>query len=130
MEREMKNRLVPLTMVVALELAAGRAAFAQSGVIQGRVVDPQGGALTDARAQAFDEVKGRTVREASSGPDGFFTLHSLLPGTYTVKLEQSGFKPVERRRLVLDPNQVLDLGRVVLEVGPVTSEITVEATAP
>lgn len=126
----MKNRLVPVAMVMVLVLGAGRAAFAQSGVIQGRVLDPQGGAVADARAQAFDEIKGRTVREASSGAEGFFTLHPLLPGTYTVKVEQPGFKPVERRGLVLDPNQVIDLGRVVLEVGAVTAEITVQAPAP
>src|SRR5438128_10804768 len=122
MEREMKNRLGLLATVVVLVLVSGRAAFAQSGVIQGRVVDSQGGALADARVQALDEIKGLTVREASSGAEGFFTLHPLLPGTYTVKVEQSGFKPVERRSLVLDPNQVIDLGRVVLEVGPITAE--------
>src|SRR5262245_34626130 len=125
----MKNRLVRLAMVVLVS-AGSRTAFAQAGAIQGRVMDVQGGVLAGARAQAFDESKGLTVREAASGPEGFFTLRPLLPGTYTVKVEQPGFRPAERRRLVLDANQVVDLGAVALEVGPVTTEVTVGATAP
>ena len=93
------------------------AAWAQSAQIQGKLVDEQGGALPGAQVSAIDEEKGVIARQATSGADGFFNLVTLLRGRYTVRAELSGFKTHERRGLVLDPGQVLDLSEVRLAVG-------------
>jgi hypothetical protein len=85
-------------------------AWAQSGQIQGRLLDEQGGALPGVQVSAIDEEKGVIARQVTSGADGVFKLVALLRGRYTVRAEIAGFKTLERGGLVLDPNQVLDLG--------------------
>jgi len=106
------------------------AAWAQSAQIQGKLVDEQGGALPGAQVSAIDEEKGVIARQATSGADGFFNLVTLLRGRYTVRAELSGFKTHERRGLVLDPGQVLDLSEVKLAVGALTETVDVVAESP
>src|SRR5688572_29982380 len=86
------------------------AAIAQTGTIQGLLVDAQGAAIPNAKVIATDEQKQLVVRETTTGTDGQFALRSLLPGTYTVKSEVTGFKGMERTGLILDQNQIMDLG--------------------
>src|SRR5687767_1325197 len=105
-------------------------AWAQSAQIQGRVVDAQGAVIPGAQVSALDEEKGIIARETTSGTDGFFTLASLLRGRYTVRAVLSGFRPMERRGLVLDPGQVLDLGEMKLAVGALTETLQVVAETP
>jgi hypothetical protein len=105
-------------------------ASAQSGQIQGKLVDEQGGVLPGAQVSAIDEEKGVIARQVTSGADGFFSLVALLRGRYTVRAEISGFKTLDRTGLVLDPNQVLDLGEVKLPVGALTETVDVVAETP
>jgi hypothetical protein len=105
-------------------------AWAQSAQIQGRLVDEQGSVLPGVHVSAVDEEKGVVSRETTSGTDGFFSLVSLLRGKYTVRAELSGFKTLERRGLVLDPGQVLDLGSVKIEVGALSETVDVTAESP
>src|SRR5215468_6531045 len=91
-------------------LLGAASAFGQSGVIQGTLVDPQGAAVPNAKMLAYDEGKALVVREASTAGDGSFQLRPLLPGTYSVKAEAKGFKLFERKGLVLDPNQIMNVG--------------------
>ncbi|PYR24419.1 MAG: hypothetical protein DMF98_15450 [Acidobacteria bacterium] len=105
-------------------------AWAQSAQIQGKLVDEQGGALPGVQISAIDEEKGVVARQVTSGTDGFFTLVALLRGRYTVRAEISGFKTLDRRGLVLDPGQVLDLGEIKLAVGALTETVDVVAVTP
>ena len=105
-------------------------AFGQSGVIQGIVTDPQGAVIPNAKVAALDEAKRVVVRETFSGEDGAFQLRPLLPGTYTVKAEAQGFKALERESLVLDVNQIMNLGTLALQLGTTTEAITVTAEVP
>ena len=106
------------------------AASAQTAQIEGRLVDEQGGALPGAQLVAIDEDKGVIARQVTTGADGLFTLVALLRGRYTVRAELSGFKTLERRGLVLDPGQILDLGEMKLAVGALTEMIDVRAETP
>ena len=101
-----------------------------SGVIEGAVMDPQGAAIVSARVTCVDEDKNVIVRQATSGKDGGFQLRPLLPGKYTVKAENAGFKTYERRGLVLDANQILDMGELTLQIGSVTESVAVQAETP
>ena len=104
--------------------------FGQTGVIEGIVTDPQGAVVPNAKLSAIDEAKGVVVRDTSSGADGSFQLNALLPGTYTVKAEAQGFKTLERKGLVLDVNQVMNLGALSLQLGRPTESVTVTAEVP
>ncbi len=120
-------RFVCLSLIVLLMSGA---AWAQTGTIQGVLVDQQGAVVPNARVTATDEAKQLVVREAVTGHDGHFYLRNLLPGTYTVRSEVAGFKALERTGLKLDQNQIMDLGAVTLQVGQTTESITVEAVVP
>jgi hypothetical protein len=111
-------------------LAAAPAALAQSGLIQGVVVDPADALIPNAKVAAWDEAKGILVRSAATGPDGAFQLRPLLQGTYTVRIEAAGFKPLERRGLVLDAAEVMNLGSVRLAMGEAATSVTVQAEIP
>src|SRR5262249_36261638 len=105
-------------------------AFAQSGSIRGLIVDAQGAGVVNARVLAVEEAKQLVVRETVSAGGGTFQLLPVLRGTYTVKAEISGFKTLERKGLVLDPYQVLNLGELTLELGDITQSVSVEAQVP
>src|SRR5689334_3482681 len=96
-----------LTLGICLLIAlSALSAFGQSGVIQGTLLDPQGASIGGAKVTALDEAKGLVVRETKTQADGSFQLRPLLQGTYTVKVENQGFKSFDRKGLVLDPNQI------------------------
>jgi hypothetical protein len=125
----MTKALRTLACLCVLTTLAG-SAFAQGAVIQGRLADQQGGSLAGATVRAQDEDKGLVVRETTTSTDGSFRLQPLLPGRYTVKAELAGFRALERRDLVLDANQVMNLGELTLELGAVTETVQAEATVP
>src|SRR5262245_40022547 len=97
-----RRSIFPIVLLMAVLTTS---AFAQTGVIQGVVLDPGGAAIPNAKVTAIDESKGITARETISAQDGSFQLRPLLRGTYTVKAEIKGFKMFSREGLVLDPNQ-------------------------
>src|SRR5258708_402590 len=101
-----------------------------SGSIQGTVVDPQGGVIPGATLKAVDEAKGVVVRGTTTGPDGFFLLQPLDPGTYTIRVSAKGMKDLENKGVTLDSRQVLSLGQLKLTLGAATESVTVEATTP
>ncbi len=105
-------------------------ALAQTGTIQGTVVDPQGAAIPNANVSVTDEGKNIVAREAATGTDGRFALRNLLPGLYTLKMEATGFKSSSRPGLKLDQNQTMDLGAITAEVGQTSESITVESAIP
>jgi hypothetical protein len=120
----------PVLFFVFSLLFAALPAICQTGGIQGTVVDQSGGAIPQAKVSAFDEAKGIVVREAVTSSEGFFQLLPLLDATYTVRVERDGFKTLERKGLVLDPNQLMNLGNLTLPVGDTTTSVTVEAQVP
>ncbi|MDX2152775.1 MAG: carboxypeptidase-like regulatory domain-containing protein [Bryobacteraceae bacterium] len=105
-------------------------AFAQNGTLQGVVVDAQSAAIANAKVIVIDQAKGLTAREVTTAVDGSFAIVQLLRGTYSLRIESSGFKTIERRGLVIDPNQIVNLGLLRLEVGQTVESITVEGSVP
>lgn len=118
-------------VVCALALSgAGAGLAAQTGAIQGAVMDASGATIPGARITAIDAAKNVIARETVTAADGAFSLQSLLRGQYNLRIEAAGFKTVERTGITLDPNQVLNLGRIEMSVGATTESITVEASVP
>src|SRR5213076_3350463 len=89
------------------------ALFAQGnfGRILGSVKDPTGAVLPGARVSILDTQRG-LARTLTTDEAGQYNAPTLIPGTYTVRVEFPGFK-------------TLDRGNVVVEVG---SEIRVDLT--
>src|SRR5215510_11541043 len=118
----MRKLLFWSSMCLLLGLASARTAFGQSASIQGALVDTNGAAVANAKVAAIDEAK--------ADKDGLFLLLPLPRGTYTVQVEAQGFKKLDRKGLVLDAYQILNLGNVKLEVGEITNSVQVTAETP
>jgi hypothetical protein len=126
----MQRLLVQFCLLVCFAFAITATGFAQSGSIQGSVLDPQGNVIANAKVVAIDESKGTVIRETQTDQNGSFQLLPLLRGTYTLKVEATGFRALERKALVLDALQILNLGDLKLEVGDITNTVVVTGEAP
>src|SRR5205085_125263 len=65
------------------------------------------------------------VTEAS----GDFVFPNLPPGTYNLKIEQSGFQTYQQNGIVVSPSERVDLHQIAMAVGSVTSSVEVSAAA-
>ncbi|MCI0419188.1 MAG: carboxypeptidase-like regulatory domain-containing protein [Acidobacteria bacterium] len=75
--------------------------FAQStSTIQGQITDASGGVIAGATVKTTNEGTG-FKKAAVSASDGFYRIPDLLPGSYEVRVEASGFKTyISRNRSV------------------------------
>ena len=121
--RESARALIALLMC----FASVASAYAQgaTGTIAGTVVDSSGGAIPGASVTATEANTG-TVRSTTSNDSGVFTMPSLNPGRYSVKVELQGFKQVTTD-VTVGALETRDLGALKLEVGALDEVITVQA---
>ena len=89
---------VCLALLVALAGLAGTPAAAQDfrGGIRGTVVDASGGVLPGVTVTVTNAATA-VAQTVVTDEKGLFEVLYLNGGTYTVKAELSGFKPVGRR---------------------------------
>src|SRR5262249_15480938 len=111
-------RLRLIAALVTLALIPARTLFAQetTSSITGHVVDAQGLAVPGATVTITGPQGAKTV---TSDSQGTFSVPFLTPGTYTVRSELKGFRPAERKGLVLTLAKPLDV-TMKLEVGAMT----------
>jgi hypothetical protein len=99
-----------------------------SGDIRGMVVDPAGGAIAKAKVSIAAEDRGLT-RAAETDGEGEFRFALLPPGTYRIRTEAAGFTTKIIGGAEVHVGQVL-IVRIAMEVGAVTTEVTVAAEPP
>jgi len=87
------------------------------GTIRGRVTDPSGGAAAGARVEATNTETGVRVGSVTNA-EGNYEIPYLLPGTYTVSVELSGFKKASREGIQVRVNDRLTVD-FALELGSV-----------
>jgi len=108
-----------LTIWLALPL------YAQEIVLKGRVTDPQGNNLPQASVQIVDH--GRVVARAASGSDGLFQIKVSSAGQVLVKVEASGFRPVEQPiRVALTGNSVITVKMAQLSTRTESVSVTAD----
>src|SRR5262245_30658243 len=127
-----------LTSGAALLLLVCATASAQTtyGLVEGRIVDATGAAISGATVTVAQPATG-FVRIAMSNERGLYRVLNLHPGEYEVTVERSGFATVAYESLKIDVGQAvtvnvgMELGNlvVVMDVAPpavngVTSEIS------
>ena len=109
-----------------LLVTAGAHAQTISGTILGAVTDPSGNLIPRAGVTVIHESTGdrrSTVTDATGG----FSFPSLLPGSYTVKVEAQGFRTLEKKNNILSANERLSVGDLQLSIGAVTEQVSVTA---
>ena len=97
------------------------------GTIAGFVTDSSGAPVVGAKVRAIQKSTNQ-VTEAVSDHEGYYTLPYLQPSDYDVEATANGFKKLRRAGVTLLVAAKLDLN-LRLEVGEVTSEVTVTAEA-
>jgi len=115
-----------LALLLLLALSAQAQEF--RGTILGRVADPSGAPTAGTKVEVINADTGVNIGSVSN-ESGNFQIPFLVPGTYTVRVTQPGFKNIERTgvRVLTGAQITLDF---ILELGASTEKITVEATTP
>jgi hypothetical protein len=99
--------------------------IATKGGISGRVTDSAGAAIVNAKIIITGQTGDRTV---TSNSDGEFDLQNLIPGSYKVKVEQSGFKTLTVPGVEVYVGKTSAL-KLTLEAGNISEVVEVTAGA-
>jgi Carboxypeptidase regulatory-like domain len=94
------------------------------GRILGTVVDQTGGVISSATVNIIDKDRG-VARTLTTDDAGEYNAPTLIPGTYTVRVEAKGFKTTERQNVLLEVGKEV---RVDLTVQPGEQVQTVTVT--
>ena len=103
--------------------------FAQTttGSLLGIVTDSSNAAVPGAQVELKNLSTG-FVRTTASGPEGIFRFNSLDPARYDLTIKPTaGFKTYAQKSIDVTANEVRDLGRVALELGALTEQVSVTA---
>ncbi len=119
-------RLSAAACALALLAAAAPAAAQNTGTISGTVVDNAGQLVPGATVTLTNEATA-DARTMASDDRGQFAFRAVDPGSYTVKVELTGFRTLERRRTVLNASGQVDVGNLKLDVGTLTEVVSVVA---
>src|SRR5215469_4587395 len=117
-----------LAAVLFSQQLAHAQANVQAGSIQGVVTDPQGGVVPNAKVTITNKDTA-AVLETTTTSAGTFVSGSLVPGTYTVRVEAPSFRTVSASYIV-QINQVSS-ATIKLELGVSSTivEVTGQAVA-
>src|SRR5215470_14548807 len=87
-------------------LLATLSAQTVTGSITGVVTDPRGSLIPSVAVKLVSDSTG-AIRSETTDQRGEFSFNAVLPGSYTLVVEHSGFKKYEKRNLVLNPSDHL-----------------------
>src|SRR5258706_5889750 len=111
-----------------LLLASATCAPAQlvTGSMVGSVADASGSVIPSVKLTLVSEGTG-LLRHATSDATGSFSFTAVSPGLYTLRAEHEGFKKLEKRNVTINPNEIVTVGEMRLEVGQVSDAVTISA---
>ena len=120
-------RILPLALAGILAIPALSEAQLTRGIVSGTVRDQTGAVVLGAVATVTNVDTG-VSRSGVTNEQGFYRVPALEPGRYTVKVELSGFKTVERTgvSVAIATEVTVNVG---LEVATVGEAVTVTAEA-
>lgn len=123
----MVKRLFCLTVLVLCAFVASPAQEFR-GTILGRISDAQDAAMPGVKIVITNSATGVSTPVTTNGAGDYYAPY-LNPGTYEMKVEQTGFKTFRRTGIEV---RMLDRVRldIRLEVGSLTESITVTEAAP
>jgi hypothetical protein len=118
---------IAASAVVMLAVAAAAGAQEARGTIAGTVRDASKGVIPGASVTITNVAMGTTV-PVTTNDVGWFQAPYLIPGTYRVEVELSGFKKFGRE-IEVRVNDRLEVD-VVLEIGQSTETVDVTGATP
>jgi len=119
-------RVVAILSILLLAMLPTANSQSVTGQISGTVVDPTGSVVPGANVQLTHDLS-QTVHQFTTESTGTFIFTGLVPGTYSLRATQKGFKTYEQKGVTVAAQERVDLHEVHLEVGDVTSTVEVSA---
>lgn len=120
------NRFLQGLCLGLLTFPLAMAQMTITGTITGTAMDPTRQVIVAMPVTLVSDRTGES-RSTNTNEQGNFNFPAVLPGTYTIKIDAPGFKAYRQTNLVLNANERLSLGEVLLSIGAVTDTITIEA---
>ena len=117
-----------LALTVCLSLSAILSAQGTGGRILGRVSDPSGAVLAEAKVTLVNEATN-VSRETTTNTNGDYDFVEVPVGSYRVEFDLKGFKKNVRRNVALDINQVITLN-MTMQLGAAQEVVDVTSEAP
>lgn len=117
-----------LVVFLAVGISSLAGAQAASASINGRVTDPQGAVVANAKVTAVHVATG-VARSAQTTSDGVYNLPNLQPGIYNVTAESAGFSKAVANGVHLNVGDAIDLN-LSLAVGGASVTVEVSGQAP
>lgn len=99
-----------------------------TGTVSGLITDKSGSVIPGAIVAVKQDATNLTTT-LTSNESGFYSAPSLRPGNYVVSVTRDGFRPQKSAGFDLRVQDRVEVN-FQLEVGAVTSEITISAAAP
>src|SRR6266404_336547 len=115
--------------VLLFSITAGISLHGQSsaGEVNGTVTDPQKGAVVNAGVTLTNTVT-RLESRTTTNDNGYFLFINVSPGTYSLRIESTGFKSANVPAFTVGVNGAATED-VSLQLGQVTVNVTVSAQA-
>lgn len=113
---------------ICLWIPISLSAQGASGRILGRVSDPTGAVLSGAKVTLTNEATN-VSRNGLTNDSGDFSFVDVVPGTYTLQYELTGFKKNVQKSVIVDVNQVVTLNST-LQIGGSQETVEVTSEAP
>src|SRR6266850_7573070 len=93
-----------------------------AGILRVMVTDAQEHSIKDAKCSLLRANEPTiVVATATSNDDGIATFTGIKPGVYSLRVENSGFEPFNRKDVVISQNTVAEI-RAVLAIASVTEK--------
>ncbi len=116
-----------LPLILGLLLSSVCLAQSERGTISGVVHDSSGAVVPGAAVKIVNEATNVGL-DTVTNADGNFTMPSLPPSSYTVRVEKQGFRPFETKGLTLQAGGNVRAD-ATLEVGAASQAVEIQASA-
>jgi hypothetical protein len=121
------KRIMGLVCLIAI-LSFSSYAQSPNASLRGRVTDVSQAVIVGARILAIN-VGTNIPYEGATNSAGEYYIPNLLPGTYRIEAEKTGFSSVEKPGVVLHIQEEVEIN-FELAIGSISEKITVEGGAP
>jgi hypothetical protein len=121
-----RAKMFGLLSLLALSSMCAQSAFGQADTssLSGTITDSSGAVLPSAKITVHNNATGKEYATTATGT-GFYTVTNLAPGTYTVRVEATGFETEVQQGIQVDPS----IGRrldAALKPGNTSTTVTVQ----
>ncbi|MFZ2053209.1 MAG: carboxypeptidase regulatory-like domain-containing protein [Candidatus Aminicenantales bacterium] len=110
--RTSPRHVLLLALLILLPIGPAAAAAGRSGILSGRVLDPDGKPVAEVKI-VLSSIDGLFREVTKSTADGSFALNGIPPGEYSLLSERPGFAPSSQQGLIFEPGRTLFV-RIIL----------------